>query len=169
MTHRFQYIAADELDGATPERLATLELIDQCLAETPLPPDHLYKLGALHMGDVDLRALLSVHRRINALADQVRADGRCSHFALEELRSMSEPELRAMLAGHDPMGWREAAKRKYVAPVSVKPTRSGARHRAQIWDRGTSIHLGNFDTVEERDAAVEAAKARKAMGLPVKL
>lgn len=53
--------------------------------------------------------------------------------------------------------------------MAQRTTHSGAKHRAQIWDRGTSIHLGNFDTTEERDAAVSAAKARKSMGLPVKI
>lgn len=46
---------------------------------------------------------------------------------------------------------------------------SGHRYRAQLWNMGTSIYLGQFDSIEERDAAVEAAKARRAMGLPVKL
>lgn len=43
------------------------------------------------------------------------------------------------------------------------------RYRAQIWADGTVVYLGQFDNIEDRDAAVSAAKARKAMGLPVKL
>jgi hypothetical protein len=169
MTHRFQYITADELEGATPERLTTLELIDHCLAETPLPPETLFAYGDDPMGDVSLRCMLGLHRRINALADQVHADDRYSHFTFEELRDMSEPALQSMLAGRDPMDWREVAKRKYVAPANVKTTRAGPKQRAQIWANGTVVYLGQFDTIEERDAAVEAAKMRRSIGLPVKL
>lgn len=164
MTHRFTHLSPDDIEGATPERLATLVLVDQCLTETSIPFDQL-----LQMEDVVLRAMLTVHRRINTLADQVHADDRFSHFTIEELRDMSEPALRAMIAGHDPMDWREVAKRNYVAPLGIRPVRSGAKHRAQIWANGTVVYLGQFDSIEERDAAVEAAKARKAMGLPVKL
>lgn len=164
MNHRFTHLSPNELEGATPDRLATLVLVDQCLTETSLPFDQL-----LQMEDVVLRAMLTVHRRINTLACQVHADDSYSHFTLEELRDMSEPALRAMLAGHDPIDWREVAKRNYVAPVGIKPVRSGAKHRAQIWANGTVVYLGQFDSIEERDAVVAAAKVRKSMGLPVKL
>lgn len=164
MKHRFQYINDDELQGATPERMATLELIDQCLAETPTPPETLYQLGALHMGDVDLRALLNVYRRINALADQVHADERYSHFTLEELRGMSEPELRALLAGRDPMDWREVAKRAYVAPKHATPKHNGTRYRAVIQRDGRQHHIGYFTDEAKRDEVVNTARGMLALG-----
>lgn len=165
MTHRFQYITADEIEGATPERLAILELIDQCLAETPTPPETLFELGNLYMGDIDLRALLAVHRRINALADQVHADDRYSHFTLEELRGMSEPELRAMLAGRDPMDWREVAKRNYVAPKHATPKHNGARYRAVIQRDGRQHHIGYFTSEEQRNEVVNTARGMLALGV----
>lgn len=53
--------------------------------------------------------------------------------------------------------------------ITERRALGGPRYRAQIWANGTVVYLGQFDSIEERDAAVEAAKARRSMGLPVKL
>lgn len=61
------------------------------------------------------------------------------------------------------------------AVAQRSPTRKGSSVRAQRWravvwdaERCLTVHLGVFDSVEARDAAVQAAKDRRAMGLPLK-
>ena len=51
-----------------------------------------------------------------------------------------------------------------------KRLRGAPRHyKAQLRHDGENIYLGSFYTPVEAHAAVEAAKARRAIGLPVKL
>lgn len=49
-----------------------------------------------------------------------------------------------------------------------KPRHDGPLFKAQLWHAGRCVHLGYFPTIEARDAAVTDAKARRALGLPIK-
>lgn len=42
-------------------------------------------------------------------------------------------------------------------------------YKAQLWHEGKNVYLGSFFTPIEAHAAVQAAKLRRSMGLPVKL
>jgi len=56
--------------------------------------------------------------------------------------------------------------------VHMRQRRSTARsYRAFLWDSnlGRSVHLGTFSTLEEKQQAEEAARQRRAMGLPVRM
>ncbi len=48
---------------------------------------------------------------------------------------------------------------------------TGPRYRAVVWDsqQSMAVYVGTFKTEAERDAAVQAAKVRRAIGLPVKM
>lgn len=56
-----------------------------------------------------------------------------------------------------------ASRNRITAPENRPP-----RYKAQVWHNGYSVHLGTFDSLEARDAAVQAAKDRRAIGLPLK-
>lgn len=56
--------------------------------------------------------------------------------------------------------------------VHMRQRRSTARsYRAFLWDSnlGRSVHLGTFSTLEEKQQAEEAARQRRAMGLPIRM
>lgn len=61
----------------------------------------------------------------------------------------------------------DVAMRNPTRKPSAVPAK---RWRAVVWDaeRCLTVHLGTFDSIEARDAAVQAAKDRRAIGLPLK-
>lgn len=66
---------------------------------------------------------------------------------------------------HELPAWAQgAAARARAGTVPAK------RWRAVVWDseRCLTVHLGTFDSIEARDAAVQSAKDRRAIGLPLK-
>ena len=79
----------------------------------------------------------------------LRADGTPWPFRTAELRARVTPEPRQL------RDMRRATARRY---------------RAVVWDpvRLASVHLGFYSSEAERDAAVTAAKARRALGLPLR-
>lgn len=64
--------------------------------------------------------------------------------------------------------WAQDIARRSPTRVAVAPENRPPRYKAQVWHNGYSVHLGTFDTIEARDAAVQAAKDRRAIGLPLK-
>ena len=78
-----------------------------------------------------------------------RADGTPWTFRTAELRARVTPEPRQL------RDMRRATAKRY---------------RAVVWDpvRLASVHLGFYSSEAERDAAVTAAKARRALGLPLR-
>ena len=78
-----------------------------------------------------------------------RADGTPWTFRTTEVRARVTPEPRQL------RNMRRATAKRY---------------RAVVWDpvRLASVHLGFYSSEAERDAAVTAAKARRALGLPLR-
>ena len=79
----------------------------------------------------------------------LRADGTPWTFRTAEVRAKITPEPRQL------RNMRRATAKRY---------------RAVVWDpvRLASVHLGFYSSEAERDAAVTAAKARRALGLPLR-
>lgn len=79
----------------------------------------------------------------------LRSDGTPWIFRTAELRAKITPEPRQL------RDMRRATAKRY---------------RAVVWDpvRLASVHLGIYSSEAERDAAVTAAKARRALGLPLR-
>ena len=78
----------------------------------------------------------------------LRADGTPWPFRTAELRARVTPEAQPMR----------------------RSVRGHRRFRAVLWDPicCSAVFLGSFDTQEERDAAVNEGKARRALGLFVR-
>ena len=79
----------------------------------------------------------------------LRADGTTWPFRTADVRARVTPEPRQL------RNMRRATAKRY---------------RAVVWDpvRLASVHLGFYSSEAERDAAVTAAKARRALGLPLR-
>ena len=79
-----------------------------------------------------------------------------------------------MRADGTPWTFRTADVRARVTPEprQLRDMRraTAKRYRAVVWDpvRLASVHLGFYSSEAERDAAVTAAKARRALGLPLR-
>ena len=72
-----------------------------------------------------------------------------------------------------PWTFRTAELRAHVTPEAQpmrRSVRGQRRFRAVLWDPicCSAVFLGSFDTQEERDAAVNEGKARRALGLFVR-
>ena len=82
-------------------------------------------------------------------APPLRADGTTWPFRTADVRARVTPEPRQL------RNMRRATAKRY---------------RAVVWDpvRLASVHLGFYSSEAERDAAVTAAKARRALGLPLR-
>lgn len=64
--------------------------------------------------------------------------------------------------------WAQAIAQRSPTRRTISPENRPPRYKAQVWHNGYSVHLGVFDSIEARDAAVQAAKDRRAIGLPLK-
>lgn len=114
--------------------------------------------------------------------DRVKMLPRYADAEVGTLELMTDEQLRAMLSN-------EPAPVKPAAPAPVAPREpvQGSpiprvrprtlpewreaipRYRAQLWHEGKPVHLGYFMTEQVRDEVVSEARARRNMGLPIRL
>lgn len=84
------------------------------------------------------------------------------------LEAMTDAELVFLIASHRKPEHRAAQtiNRHAAAPRAL----AGPSFPAKVWDSNLRrmVHIGMYRTAADRDAAIADAKARRALGLPIK-
>ena len=130
-------------------------------------PDHAHSFT--HYDEHELRG--KTFEQLNHLmyVDRVLSDPRHNLIDPMDLEGMSDDELRAMLVDSTPVRVAPVTSAPAVKPLRVRIDPTIPRYRAAVWANGQSLHLGYYYTEELRDQAVSEAKARRDIGLPVRL
>lgn len=174
--HTFKYVTPSDSDARDPEKMELLGLVDRVLIlQSSLftdDKDDIYDVYSLmRMDEPELRIALDKLRDLGAApapAAPAKRSKRPVEYvdpALPDHPTWRPPHARPQLPA-----WAKEKVEKGPRLVTRKlaPEDRPQRFKAQLWHKGYTVHLGMYNSPEARDEAVEQAKARRAIGLPIK-
>lgn len=140
MAYTFKHYSEHELEGLTQTELMLFELQDRMMTKFP---------------DMDVQHIESMS------ADQMRAQLNPEPVAPKPQSN----DVPKHLVNHPE--WVTQAWRQGSVPTL---RHSGPSFPAKVWDSQLRrmVHIGMYRTAADRDAAIADAKARRALGLPIK-
>ena len=170
--HTFKYINPAEHDQNDADLMERLELVDRALILQNSLPEDIYDIySMMKMDEPQLRIVLDKLREQGAApapaAPAKRSKRSVAYVdpALPDHPAWRPPHARPQLPA---WATEKIEKGPRLVTRKIAPEDRPQRFKAQLWHKGYMVHLGMYNSPEARDEAVEQAKSRRAIGLPIK-
>jgi len=127
----------------------------------------------IHYSDHELEGKTHDQLHKLELIDRLLSIPKYDHLEPWALEALPLERLTRMLEGRNEPETRKPTPSKIfqpAAPTHRLPRVIRKRYPAKVWCsvNNVTVHLGVYDTPEDRDAAITDAKHRRTMGLPIK-